>query len=225
MNTVKLYLLMLGIHFVWNISVIIPLSLLGVEYSQHVASFFNKASNSFLSDITLLPMCALAEEWLFRWLPMFIFFTILGVFIKIGRVDDEKRSKIEKYGLAAIVIISSVIFGLVHGNGFNILIQGVSGVIFSMFYLRTLYRRREAGKKHKVQFVPLLSSTVYHTLSNIPIMWVVGAIYGIVYLRKQRRARKQAEKSPVLEVAVWLKKMYSLKKGRRMVYPSGFLVY
>lgn len=197
MNTVKLYLLMLGIHFVWNISVIIPLSLLGVEYSQHVASF--KVLNSFLFDVTLLPMCAFIEEFLFRWLPMIIFFTILGIFIKIGSVDDEKRSTIEKYGLAAIVIVSSIIFGLVHGNGFNILIQGVSGVIFSMFYLRALYRRRETGKKYKAQFVPLLSSTVYHTLSNIPIMWGVGAIYGLVYIRKQRRARKQAEKSLCLK--------------------------
>lgn len=212
MKTVKLYLLMLGIHFVWNISVIIPLSLCGVEYSQHVASF-SKVSNSFLYDITLLPMCALVEEILFRWLPMILFFTGLGIFIKKSKANDETKSKVEKYGVASIVIVSSIIFGFVHGNVFNILIQGMSGVIFSMFYLRTLYRRREAGKKNKLHAMPLLSSTVYHTLSNIPVMWGVGAIYGLVYLRKQRRSRKQVGESPVLEVAAWLNQKNLIRTG------------
>ena len=199
MKTVKLYLLMLGIHFVWNISMLIPLSLCGVEFSQHVASF-STISNSFLYNVTLLPMCALIEEVLFRWLPMILFFVGLGIFVKKSKANDETKDKVEKYGVAAIVIISSIIFGFIHGNVFNILIQGVSGVIFSMFYLRTLYLRREAGKKNNLHVMPLLSSTIYHTLSNIPVMWGVGAIYGLIYLGKQHRARKQVGESPVLEV-------------------------
>lgn len=199
MKTVKLYLLMLGIQFVWNISMLIPLSLCGVEFSQHVASF-STISNSFLYNVALLPMCALIEEVLFRWLPMILFFVGLGIFVKKSKANDETKSKVEKYGVASIVIISSIIFGFVHGNVFNILIQGVSGVIFSMFYLRTLYLRREAGKKDNLHVMPLLSSTIYHTLSNIPVMWGVGAVYGLIYLGKQRRERKQVGESPVLEV-------------------------
>lgn len=193
MNIVTLYFITLGIHFVWNITVGGTLYICGAEFSQNVADV-SMFSNSLFS-IALLPMCAFLEELLFRWLPMIIFFTILGILIKKGRVDDEKRSKAEKYGLAAIVIVSSIIFGIVHGNGFNILIQGVSGVIFSMFYLRTLYRRRDSGKKDKLQFIPMLSSTLYHTISNFAMMWgagIAGVIYGIIYFRRQKRQRRKA---------------------------------
>ena len=193
MNIVTLYFITLGAHFLWNITVGGTLYICGAQFSQNVADV-SKFTNSFLG-IALLPMCAFLEELMFRWLPMIIFFTILGILIKKGKVDDEKRSKAEKYGLATIVIVSSIIFGIVHGNGFNILIQGVSGVIFSMFYLRTLYRRKEVGKKDKLQVMPVLSSTLYHTIANFAMMWgvgIVGVIYSIIYFRRQKKQRVKA---------------------------------
>lgn len=161
MNIVKLYLLTLLFHFTWNLLVGGTLYVCGAEFSQHVAK-----TSDFTNSLFLVPMCALLEEIIFRWAPMVLFFTGLGILAKKGLFGDEKMKKIEKYGVATVVIISSIIFGFVHGNAFNILLQGVGGVIFSMFYLRTLYRRREAGKVDKLQKMPVLSSTIYHTLSN-----------------------------------------------------------
>lgn len=169
MNIIKLYLLTIVLHFVWNFTIGATLYASGVEFSQHVASS-SDLMNSFLFTATLVPMCAFIEELMFRWAPMVLFFLGLGILAKNSKIEDEKMGKIEKYGVASIVIISSIIFGLVHGNVFNILIQGVSGVIFSMFYLRTLYRQRQAGKVDKLQKMPVLSSTLYHTMSNVLLM-------------------------------------------------------
>lgn len=161
MNIVKLYLLTLAFHFVWNFTVGGTLYLCGVDFSQHVAR-----DSEFTSSLFLVPMCAFIEEMMFRWAPMVLFFTGLSLLAKNGRVEDDTMKKIETYGVAVVVIVSSIIFGVVHGNIFNILLQGVSGVIFCMFYLRTLYRRKEAGKVDRLQKYPVLSSTIYHTLSN-----------------------------------------------------------
>lgn len=162
MNIVKLYILALLFHFVWCFVIGGTLYFCGATFSQNVAS-----SSDFTNSLFLVPMCALLEEIIFRWAPMVLFFTGLAILVKKGKVDDEKKTRIEKYGVATLVIVTSIIFGLVHGNVFNILIQGVSGVIFSIFYLRTLYRRREAGKNDRFQMLPLASSTIYHTLSNM----------------------------------------------------------
>ena len=161
MNIVKLYVLALLFHFTWSFGVGIILYLSGAEFSQHVAS-----NSDFVNSLFLIPMCAFAEELIFRWLPMVLFFTGLGLLSKSQTFGERRRKEIEKYGVAFVVITSAIIFGLVHGNAFNILLQGVSGVIFSMFYLRTLYRRKNAGKKDRLQKYPVLSSTIYHTISN-----------------------------------------------------------
>lgn len=161
MNIVKLYLLTLLFQFSWTFTVGIILYLSGAEFSQHVAS-----DSDFTSSLFLIPMCAFFEELLFRWFPMIMFFTGLALLGKVCKFGKVEKMKIEKYGVAVVVIASSVVFGLIHGNAYNILLQGVSGVIFCMFYLRTLYRRRYAGKVDRLQKFPVLSSTIYHTLSN-----------------------------------------------------------
>ena len=161
MNIVKLYLLALGFHLIWTFSIAIILYFSGAEFSQNVAD-----TSDFTSTLFLVPMCAMAEEMIFRWIPFLLLFTTIGLAVKYNKVDEESKAKMEKYGILAVVIVSSVIFGYVHGNIFNILIQGVSGVIFCAFYLRTLFKRRAAGKTAKYQVRPLLSSSLYHTLSN-----------------------------------------------------------
>lgn len=151
MSIIKLYPLALVFNFIWCILIGFILHLLGVSFSQNVAS-----TSELTSTLFLVPMCALVEEMLFRWLPFMLFFTLFG------KINREKS----KYGILAVVIISSGIFGYVHGNIFNVLIQGVSGVILCAFYLRTLFKRKAAGKRVKYQVRPLLSSTLFHTLSN-----------------------------------------------------------
>ena len=161
MNTVKLYCVTLLCHFVWSFVVGAILYLSGANFSQHVAS-----SSDFVNSFLLVPMCALVEEMLFRWLPMLAFFASLGLLVKHVKVRRHLKLKIEKWGIIVVVLATSVVFGVVHGNVFNILLQGVSGLIFFMFYLRSLYKERAKGTKDRFQLKPLLSSTLYHFTSN-----------------------------------------------------------
>ena len=172
---VRFYVKTLGYHFLWSFIVGATLYLCGAKFSQHVAS-----SSEFVSSFLLVPMCALLEEMLFRWGPMVLFIGSLGYISRVMKIDDESKSKIENYGIAVIVLVSSVIFGLVHGNVFNIALQGVSGLVFFMFYLRRMYRDRVLRKEEilnktdKYQLRPLAASTLYHTMSNsiLIFLWV-----------------------------------------------------
>ena len=161
------YFKTLGYHFLWLFIVGVALYLCGARFSQHVAG-----SSEFRSSFLLLPMCALLEEMLFRWGPMVVFIGGLGYISRVIKIDEGLRSKIENYGIAVIVLASSIVFGLVHGNVFNIALQGVSGLVFFMFYLRRMYRDRVLRKEEilkkadKFQLRPLAASTIYHSLSN-----------------------------------------------------------
>ncbi len=161
MNTVKLYCVTLLCHFLWSFVIGAVLYLSGAQFSQHVAS-----SSEFINSFLLVPMCAIVEEVLFRWGPMVFLFGGIECISRIVEINDESRLKIEKYGIIVIVLVSSIIFGCVHGNIFNILLQGVGGLIFFMFYLRTLYKERIRKISDKYQLRPLMSSSLYHTLSN-----------------------------------------------------------
>ena len=173
MNIIKAYVYALGFHFAWTLFAGIILYLSGAQFSQNVAS-----SSEFTNMLFLLPMCAIAEEVLFRWIPFLLLFSFIGFCVKYVKINGESRAKMEKYGILAVVIVTSAIFGYVHGNIFNILLQGVSGLIFCAFYLRTLFKRRAAGKKVKWQTMPLLSSSLYHTLVNtiLIVLWKADSI-------------------------------------------------
>lgn len=84
----------------------------------------------------------------------------------MSKMDGVTVRKVRMWGVAAVVLISSAIFGYVHGNIYNILIQGVGGVVFFLFYLRKLYRERLQGKSDLLQLAPLASSALYHLVSN-----------------------------------------------------------
>lgn len=62
------------------------------------------------------------EELTFRWAP-----------IEIAKILGEQS-------LMPIILISSVIFGLGHGNGiFSLLVQGVMGFMFCVLYIKNNY--------------------------------------------------------------------------------------
>lgn len=167
MSFFKFYALTLTVHFVWSFLIGTLLYLSGVSFSQNVAS-----SSDFVNSFLLVPFCALAEELLFRWAPMIFVSVLLILLQKINVITDKNYHAVAKYIITVFVIISSIIFGYVHGNVFNILLQGVSGIIFFTIYLRTLAIRIDNGKKDKLQIVPLFASTVYHSVSNIILVFL-----------------------------------------------------
>lgn len=167
MNIVKLFLLTWGIHFAWTVVVGMILYLCGAEFSQHVAS-----NNEFTNSFLIVQFAAIAEEIIFRWGPMVIFVFSLTYFYQNGRLTKEQFFNFERFFLLALVGLSSIIFGWVHGNIFNVLLQGVSGVIFYIIYLRCYFIERESGVRDRWQIVPLVESSAYHAMANAFLIFI-----------------------------------------------------
>lgn len=167
MNVVKLFLLTWVIHLTWFVVVGFILFLSGAEFSQHVAS-----SNEFTNSFLLIPFTAIAEEVLFRWGPMVVQVFSLTFFFRKRRLTKEQFFNLERYFLLVLVILSSIIFGWVHGNIFNVLLQGVSGVIFYIIYLRCYFIERECGVRDRFQIVPLAESSAYHFMANAFLIFI-----------------------------------------------------
>lgn len=79
--------------------------------------------------ITLL-LNAVAEEFLYRLLPFLLATILLCLCFKI------KSQKVINCGVLTALVISSIVFGWVHGGAVNILIQGVGGIVYSLIFLR-----------------------------------------------------------------------------------------
>ncbi len=162
----KVLLLALGCDFIWCFTIAAILFLSGAEFSQHVA----KTEDLFFNSLFFLPFTtssALLEEMIFRWGPMLILsYTLLWMY-KSGRLSKERFFEVEKYAILALAIVSSIVFGWVHGSIWNVLLQGVSGLCFMLIYLRILFVRRDKGLRNRWQLVPLAESTLTHVLSNL----------------------------------------------------------
>lgn len=162
MSFVKVLLIAWGINLVWVFVVGGILLLCGASFSQHVApgSMFQ---NSFL----MLPFAAFAEEVLFRWIPMLVLNFVLMFFYRTGKISKEKFFYLERYCLLILVAVSCLIFGYVHGNIFNILLQGFSGILIFIIYLRCFFIERDKGVNDRLQVLPLAEATLFHSLSNL----------------------------------------------------------
>ena len=167
MNVVKLFLLTWVIHFAWSLVVGFILFLCGAEFSQNVAS-----NSEFTNSFLLVPFTAIAEEVLFRWGPMVVLVFSLTSFYRAGRLTKEQFFNVERYCLLVLVSLSSIVFGWVHGNIFNVLLQGVSGVIFYIIYLRCYFIERERGVRDRWQIIPLAESSAYHAMANAFLIFI-----------------------------------------------------
>jgi len=158
-NICKLYVVMLGIHFLWILVVGMTFILCEVKFSQHVAS-----TSQFKNSLFLIPMYALVEEMIFRWIPMLIVVAIVTIIVKARHLENLEHAK-RKWMLITLIGVS-ILFGYVHGNIFNVFVQGVSALFFSAFYLRAYIRSNPEKKLTRWQLLPLISATLFHTMSN-----------------------------------------------------------
>lgn len=161
MNVVKFLLIAWVFNFVWTIFIGIILYFTGAKFSQNVAST-SEFTNSFL----LVPFAALTEEVIFRWLPMLVLTFGLTFAFRKGSLTAERFFYVEKRALLVVVLVSSIVFGFVHGNIFNVLLQGGSGAIMYIIYLRAFFIERDLGVRDRLQVVPLAEATLYHTMAN-----------------------------------------------------------
>jgi membrane protease YdiL (CAAX protease family) len=110
---------------------------------------------SILTMMSTVFGSAFFEEVIFRFIP--IVYTL-----KFTR---------SLYVVVSVTIVSSVIFGYVHGGFGHVPLQGVAGLFFSMVYIKTggyLEMHRDA----------LLTTTLIHFLYNMFILLPI-MIFGI----------------------------------------------
>ncbi len=167
----KVFFLAWGFMFVWDFIVAAILYFAGAEFSQHVA----KNEDLFFNSLFFLPlttMAALLEEIIFRWGPMLILSFVLMWMYRSGHLSKERFFEVEKYAILILAIVSSIVFGWVHGTVWNVLIQGVSGTLFMLIYLRVFFIRRDRGQRNRWQLVSLAESTLLHAASNLLLMFL-----------------------------------------------------
>jgi len=70
-----------------------------------------------------------------------------------------RKLKLSARNTLALAILLSMIFGLAHGKIINIFIQGVSGLIYSILFLKC------GGYQGKI-FKPLVTATATHAMFN-----------------------------------------------------------
>ena len=77
-------------------------------------------SLSFLSAVQAVAFAAVSEELVFRIVPLSYFIKNCGIGWKTIRA----------------LVISSILFGLIHGDVRYVLIQGVSGLMFGVLFIK-----------------------------------------------------------------------------------------
>lgn len=142
MRGIWLYGIVTALYVIWIIVVSYILDKFGVDYSDSVAKLVDafRAPFSRVLDEIMVPFI---EEIVFRWLPLFsatTFFNILVSSLKKKNVNTKIPNNIGIACIIVVVLVMSGIFGYGHGGFYNIFLQGILGLILSMFYLRTYYR-------------------------------------------------------------------------------------
>lgn len=105
-----------------------------------------------IGTMIFIPLGSILEELIFR-APLSI----------VGKVSPGKWAPIVS------AVISSVIFGYIHGGFATIFMQGVTGIILSFAYLK-------AGGQHGKFWKPMGVSILIHTLFNWVVMGIGGTL-------------------------------------------------
>ena len=156
MRGVWLYSIVTILYVIWIYSVDSILQNMGVEYSQNVVGTIittEKLANAVnvpAPDLIVLTVVPIFEEIVLRWLPLFTVTTVFSLLVSLLKRKNINTIIPNNIGIACtilVVLLSSAVFGYYHGNMYNLLLQGVLGLVLSMFYLRTYYRRKWAGKR------------------------------------------------------------------------------
>lgn len=106
--------------------------------------------NAILSVLIVIVVFApMTEEALFRLLPISAVFLICG--------------KKNKFILWPVIILSSIVFGRIHGSWHNVFIQGLGGIVLSVAFLKGGY----------------VSSVIAHAVFNFVILVII--VIGILF--------------------------------------------
>lgn len=139
----------------------------GIECSQYVEVYASGKIIQTDHAILLELLFPLMEEMIGRWLPMLLLFAVLNPIMRKSDLHKDKYLKTERYALLVLVVLTSAVFGLLHGNVYNLLLQGVLGLNLIIIYLRALFIQRDRGLRSGLQLLPLGEAALFHILQNM----------------------------------------------------------
>ena len=178
MDIGKLFLIMLILELVYEITCCWVFSTLGIEYSQNTVKY-EDLPNSPIDRIMFICGYGFLEEVVFRWIPVLLFTFILFISEKVVRVlKIEAKIYFEiskKYGSMMVLVFFSLLFGFIHGNIFNIFLQGYGGLCLSIIYLKVYYDQN-SDEDDILQLKPLYASSLYHIMWNT-MVWAICDIF------------------------------------------------
>ncbi len=153
-NIFKIFFYLILFNHLYNIIIYIVYNeIFDITYGQNVVEYHSASAIELIFIITKI---AFIEEIIFRTIPMIII-------LLLSYYYPQKRDKTTIF----IVIISCIIFGILHGNIYNILLQGVGGFILFSIFLRGYYKT--IGKYSMIVAVIIATSQsiMFHILWNI----------------------------------------------------------
>lgn len=161
-NLSRVILSAILLSLLWDImSILILYNIKFGQLDAGISSNTASPKNMHISQMDFflqLPLSALFEEVVFRYIPFVIL--IINA-IRKNRLLPSHRS------IIIMGIVSSIIFGYLHGNIINVFIQGVGGfILFGVF--SNCYYLAVRSHKNGMQsiLVALLCSTIVHFLGN-----------------------------------------------------------
>jgi hypothetical protein len=115
-----------------------------------------------------IPFAALREEYIFRCIPMIIWIAII--------YPLHMNEKKENILLIGVILLSSVRFGWLHGNIYNILLQGNTGFAFFIIFLMGYFRIVEDRKDLFYNIFGILFATAVSSACHMAFNWNIVAL-------------------------------------------------
>lgn len=129
-------IILMAFHLLWSLFVcyeVIP----HLPARPGVSGNTAKAEDltSWYGMLVDIPLCAILEEMVFRVFPMGVWLIITGLI--------SMHTTIKNSILITIVLSSSILFGWLHGNMYNVLMQGVGGIVYFIIFLIVYFKMEE----------------------------------------------------------------------------------
>jgi len=133
-RTILIFVFLLGLHITVSIGTAHLIDEVKPSGYDTMSANVGDIPESPILYVPVFAIGALCEEMTFRLFPFFLIIIVMtfrwGANIKM------------KWTLIPVIIITSIIFGWIHGNYLNILIQGIGGLFYWAFFLFIFYYER-----------------------------------------------------------------------------------
>lgn len=171
--------LVIGILFImdigWNMSIFYGLSRFHMECSQNTVGV--EEMTTWNAVLFKIPLYGITEEITFRLFPLGALLLLTNVLASMINIIRKRIDAI----LMTTMILSSLTFGILHGNIYNVFMQGASGFMHCILFLIVYYKIIKHPYNYKVNDGKIFDGVMWGTLTSsvvhIAYNWVVVGIY------------------------------------------------